>query len=276
MEARRLSLSEPTLDDPPANLMRSVQPPGSAPPARTLRLHGAIARRLGIAIVSGRYTPGDVLDNEIASSEQLAVSRTAYREAVRILAAKGLVSARPKTGTRVNPRSQWTLLDPDVLEWIFESDPDRELLDSLFELRKVIECAAAGFAAQRHSRVHIEAMRSALDRMATHTLAVPEGREADLDFHAALLDATGNPFLISLTTCVSAAVRTTTVFKQRKRPLSRDPVPDHQRVFAAIAAGRPQQAEDSMRRLIDLARLDTPARGANRARGRTRSLGAST
>src|SRR5579863_8849575 len=109
------------------------------PPARALRLHGSIARKLGISIVSGEYKPGDLLEGEIASSEQFAVSRTAYREAVRILAAKGLVDARPRVGTRINARLQWHLLDPDVLDWIFESEPDRELLDSLFELRHMVE-----------------------------------------------------------------------------------------------------------------------------------------
>jgi DNA-binding FadR family transcriptional regulator len=238
-------------------------------PARALRLHGQIARRLGVAIVSSRFAPGDLLDNEIASSEQFAVSRTAYREAVRILAAKGLVSVRPKVGTRVNPRAEWMLLDPDVLDWIFESEPNRQLLERLFELRKVVECAAARFAASRRSRRHIEAMRSALERMARHTLASPEGRQADLDFHAALLDATRNPFLISLTTGISAAIRTTTVFKQRERPLRRDPLPDHRRVFEAIAARNPHRAEEAMRELIELARSDTPLR---RTSGRTRGV----
>jgi DNA-binding FadR family transcriptional regulator len=249
-----------------------ARPSRSARPARALRLHGEIARRLGVAIVSGRYAPGDLLDNEIASSEQLAVSRTAYREAVRILAAKGLVSARPKVGTRVNPRSEWTLLDPDVLDWIFESEPDRQLLESLFEVRNVVECAAAGFAARRRTRKHIEAMRSALERMARHTLATAEGRAADLEFHAAMLDATRNPFLVSLTTGVSAAIRTTTIFKQRERPLRRDPLPDHHRVFEAIAAGDSRQAEEAMRELIRLARSDTPTgRKAMRSRSRARA-----
>jgi DNA-binding FadR family transcriptional regulator len=234
---------------------------------RSLRLHGQIARHLGIAIVSGRYAPGALLDNEIASSEQLEVSRTAYREAVRILAAKGLVSARPKVGTRVKPRSEWALLDPDVLDWVFESEPDRHLLESLFELRNVVECAAAGFAATRRARSHIRAMRSALERMTRHTLATSEGRQADLDFHAALLDATRNPFLVSLTTGVSAAIRTTTVFKQRERPLRRDPLPDHRRVFDAIAAADPRKATHAMRELIELARSDTPVKPrANRPR----------
>src|SRR5450631_4635722 len=232
-------------------------------PAKTgkkaLRLHGTIARQLGILIVSGKHRPGDLLEGEISAAEQLAVSRTAYREAVRILAAKGLVDARPKVGTRINPRNLWHLLDPDVLDWMFESEPDLELLNSLFELRNVVESAAAGMAAQRRSAAHLKAMRAALDGMATHTLATEAGRQADLDFHTTLLNATNNPFIISLTNGVNAAIRTTTIFKQRKSPLRRDPIPDHLRVFEAIAAREAGNAEVAMSELIELARIDTPA-----------------
>jgi DNA-binding FadR family transcriptional regulator len=239
------------------------------PPGRALRLHGSIARKLGIAIVSGQYTPGDLLDGEILSSERFAVSRTAYREAVRILAAKGLVDARPKIGTRINPKSKWHLLDPDVLVWTFESEPDIEILNSLFELRNVVESAAAGFAATRRSAVHLKAMRLALRGMATHTLATEAGRQADLDFHTTLLDATENPFIISLTSGVSAAINATTVFKSRKGPLRRDPMPDHLRVFEAIVAKNPGKAQQAMSELIVLARMDTPiSRHAERRRAR--------
>jgi len=239
-----------------ANLNES--PPAIELPARALRLHGSIARQLGISIVSGKYQPGDLLDGEISSIERFAVSRTAYREAVRILAAKGLVDARPKVGTRINPKSKWHLLDPEVLVWTFESEPDPELLNSLFELRNVVESAAAGFAATRRSAAHLKAMRGALNGMATHTLATEAGRQADLDFHTTLLNATDNPFIISLTSGVSAAINATTVFKQRKGPLRRDPMPDHVRVFEAIAAKDPRRAQQAMSELIVLARKDTP------------------
>jgi DNA-binding FadR family transcriptional regulator len=232
-----------------------------------LRLHGTIARKLGIAIVSGRRQPGELLDGEIAASEQLAVSRTAYREAVRILAAKGLVDARPKVGTRINARSKWNLLDPEVLEWTFDSEPDVRLLNSLFELRNAVEAAAAGLAAQRRTAGHLQAMLTALSGMAKHTLATEAGRQADLDFHSALLDATHNPYIISLTSGVCAAIRTTTIFKQRKRPLRRDPLPDHLRVFEAIAAKDAHQAQLAMSELIALARADTAV-----ARRRVRRL----
>jgi DNA-binding FadR family transcriptional regulator len=227
--------------------------------AKALRLHGTIARQLGIAIVSGRFRPGELLGGEIAASEQFAVSRTAYREAVRILAAKGLVDARPKVGTRVKPYSHWHLLDPDVLDWTFQSEPDLKLLDSLFELRNVVESAAAGLAAMRRSAAQLQAMRSALEGMARHTLATEAGRRADLAFHSSLLQATNNPFIISLSDGVNAAIRATTIFKQRKHPLRRDPLPDHLRVFEAIATKDAAQAQDAMSELIKMARSDTPS-----------------
>ena len=87
------------------------------------RLNGAIAHKLGTAIVSGEFAPGDTLSGEVAFSEQLDVSRSAYREEIQVLAAKGLVESRPKAGTRVLPRERWNLLDPDVLAWAFAGSP---------------------------------------------------------------------------------------------------------------------------------------------------------
>jgi DNA-binding FadR family transcriptional regulator len=224
---------------------------------RSLRLHGTIARDLGVLIVSGRYKPGDLLNGEIAASDRLHVSRGAYREAVRILAAKGLVESRPKVGTRVSQQERWHLLDPDVLAWIFEFEPEESLLTSLFELRKIVEPQAAALAAKRRTEADLEALRTALDAMAKYTLAVEAGRRADHDFHSTLLRASRNVFLVSLTSGVGAAISWTTIFKQRESPLARDPLPDHQRVYEAVAASDPVAASKAMENLVDLAFLDT-------------------
>lgn len=227
------------------------------PPRKSLRIHGAIARDLGIAIVSGRYRPGEVLNGEVAASDRLQVSRTAYREALRILAAKGLVESRPKTGTRVSTRAGWHLLDPDVLSWIFEFEPEEALLESLFELRRIVEPQAAALAAKRRTDAHLAQMAAALDAMAEHTLAAEAGRIADQRFHAALLDASGNPFLTTLSSGVGAAVAWTTIYKQRHGPLRRDPIPDHRRVYDAVAAGDAAEAHRGMAALVDMAFTDT-------------------
>lgn len=243
----------------PAGSMRArnLTASTSAGRQRSLRLHGTIARDLGVRIVSGRIAPGRVLNGEIEASERLKVSRTAYREAVRILAAKGLIESRPKLGTRVSEPREWHLLDPDVISWIFSGTPDGRLLRALFELRTVVEPAAAALAAQRRTDEHLRSMRESLDRMAASTLATDRGRQADRDFHAALLEASGNPFLLSLTSGVAAAVTWTTIFKQRKRPLPRDPLPDHERVYEAVAAGETEPARVAMAELVHLALLDT-------------------
>jgi len=234
---------------------------------RSLRLHGTIARDLGVLIVSGRYKPGDLLNGEIAASDRLHVSRGAYREAVRILAAKGLVESRPKVGTRVSQQERWHLLDPDVLAWIFEFEPEESLLTSVFELRRIVEPQAAALAAKRRTEADLETLRSALDAMAKHTLAVEAGRRADHDFHSTLLRASRNVFLVSLTSGVGAAISWTTIFKQRESPLARDPLPDHQRVYEAVAASDPVAASKAMENLVDLAFLDT--RNARKAKGKS-------
>jgi DNA-binding FadR family transcriptional regulator len=241
---------------------KKAKKPGTingAPPGRKpLRLHGSIARDIGVLIVSGRYRPGHILDGEVEASERRKVSRTAYREALRILAAKGLVHSRPRVGTRVSALEQWHLLDPDVLAWAFSGEPEPEVLHGLFELRTIVEPAAAALAATRRNQQHLDAMRRALDGMTQHTLNVEAGRIADKEFHAALLLATNNPFIVSLTNGVTAAVNALTEFKQRIAPLKRDPAPDHWRVYDAIAAKDPEGARAAMTELIRLAIMDTP------------------
>jgi DNA-binding FadR family transcriptional regulator len=224
-----------------------------------LRLHGVIARDIGMAIVSGGYKPGAILEGEVEASGRRKVSRGAYREAVRILCAKGLVESRPKIGTRVSAREDWHLLDPDVLAWVFAGNPDASLLKALFELRQMVEPAATALAATRRNETDLREMRRALDAMRRHTLQAEAGQHADREFHAALLRATGNSFVASLTKGIVAAVEATTIFKQRERALSRDAIPDHAEVYKAVAASDPERAKAAMETLIRQAYLDTPA-----------------
>ena len=194
-----------------------------------------------------------MLGGEIEASEALGISRTAYREAIRILAAKGLIESRPKAGTRVTQRARWNMLDPDVLAWMFEGDPGREFITALFELRGIIEPAACALAAARRTDAEVAEMDAALTDMAKRTLKTEEGRAADQRFHRTILAAARNEPLSALASTVSAAVGWTTRFKQRVRARPRDPMPDHRAVFEAIKAGDPDGARVAMNELLRLA-----------------------
>ncbi|WP_346775568.1 FadR/GntR family transcriptional regulator [Sphingomonas sp. G-3-2-10] len=239
------------------------RPSRRKPRPKSLRLHGTVARELGIRIVTGVLLPGELLEGEIAASEQFKVSRTAYREAIRILAAKGLVNSRPKIGTQVSPRTAWHLLDPDVLGWMFaDIAPDPKLIEALFELRRIVEPDAARLAALRRTPEQLERMRAGLEGVARHSFATEEGRACDHEFHAALLEASHNDFVISLTNGVATAIELTTAFKQDKLPAPRDALPVHLRVFEAIEAQDAQVAHDAMADLVERGLSDTlEARG---------------
>ena len=221
------------------------------------RLHGALAHRMGVDILRGLYKSGEILPNEIESSSTLDISRSAYREAIRILAAKGMVESRPKTGTRVTERARWNLLDPEVLGWMFETEPSRDFIRALFELRLITEPAAAALAAERRTDEQIESMRLSLEIMKRETLQTEAGRRADLEFHHTLIQATDNEALASLSSSIEAAVTWTTRYKARHNALTRDPVPDHERVFEAVAAGDAPTARLWMETLIRMAHEDT-------------------
>ncbi|HEX7741440.1 MAG TPA: FadR/GntR family transcriptional regulator [Sphingobium sp.] len=222
----------------------------------SLRIHQAIARDLGTAILMGKHKPGDLFEGEIVAAERLHVSRTAYREAVRILIAKGMLESRPKAGTRVLPRSRWNVLDPEMLAWMFAGEPDRAFIRDLFELRDVIEPAAAELAARRRTDEQLATMEQALADMDRHGLSTESGRAADQRFHHAILAATHNDALAALGSSVGAAVSWTTTFKHRKKMNPRDPLPDHRAVYLAIAARDTQAARATMMELLRLALAD--------------------
>ncbi|MES2159199.1 MAG: FCD domain-containing protein [Pseudomonadota bacterium] len=222
----------------------------------TLRIHQTIARDLGTAILTGRHQPGELFEGEIEASDRLGVSRTAYREAVRILVAKGMLESRPKAGTRVLPRNRWNVLDPEMLAWMFAGEPDANFIRDLFELRGVIEPAAAEFAARRRTDEQLTIMEAALTEMGRYGLSTPEGRAADQRFHNMILAATRNDALEALASSVGAAVSWTTTFKHRKKLMPRDPLPDHRAVYQAIAARDTAAARTSMAELLRLALAD--------------------
>ena len=232
---------------------------------QALRIHQSVARDLGIAILTGEYAPGDSFGGEIERSEELGISRTAYREAIRILAAKGLIESRPKAGTHVTPRKRWNMLDPDMLAWMLAVRPDNDFVNDLLELRYIIEPAAAFLAAERRSDDQLATMHDALETMRVCGLATQAGRAADRRFHGTLIESAGNQAMASLASSIGAAVEWTTHLKDFEQIPPRDPIPEHRAVLEAIAVQDGAQAAAAMRQLIrnaseDLAPVVPPRR----------------
>jgi DNA-binding FadR family transcriptional regulator len=151
-------------------------------------LHRLISRRLFSAIVSGRFPEGSILPNELVLSEELRVSRTALRESVKALAAKGLLETRRRRGTQVLSRSRWNLLDHELIGWLRKDDP-REVSSQLWSAVEAVLPAIATLAAQRRN---VAGLRAALLRQ--HTTRA----EAAAGFLIELASAAGNRFLHSL------------------------------------------------------------------------------
>lgn len=203
---------------------------------------------LGRAIVTGRYeTRPFPTEAELAKAH--GVSRSVTREAVKMLTAKGLVSARPRQGTVVQPSANWNLFDPDVLHWLLERKFSVDLLRQFNQLRIAIEPEAAALAAQFHDEADITAIRAGLARMESAENGEDEPLDADIAFHIAILRASKNPFYAQFQMMVATALRTSIRFTNRMKGRSAN-IADHGAVADAIAARDPQQARLAMRRII--------------------------
>lgn len=205
------------------------------------KLHGQVVQELGRRVVGGHYPADKVLPNEELLCQELAVSRTALREAVKVLAAKGLLEARPRIGTRVRTKDQWNLLDPDILAWRCATGVDADFLRHLTELREIIEPSAAALAATSRSPEQLESIAQALRTMETAS-TIAQWVQADLEFHTAVLKATNNPLLMPLAAIIGSALESLLGVTARTSDNFKQALPDHQKVFDAIRLQEPQNA----------------------------------
>lgn len=222
------------------------------------RLHGSVAHEIAVIIIGGSLPPGEVLPNEDTLSAALNVSRTAYREGIRTLVAKGLLSARPKVGTTVNPRASWNILDGDVLSWYFEVAPDPAFITSLFELRSIVEPAAARFACERHGPDEATMMKAALEGMKQSHTAPHLILEADLAFHRAILVSSKNEAILALSSVIESTLRWSARLKVLTSPrIYESSLPQHESVLEAILARDSAGAAEQLRVLVERALRQT-------------------
>lgn len=195
-------------------------------------IHGEVVEELGQRIVGGRLAEGETIDI-VALEAELDISRTVLRESLRVLKAKGLVDARQKRGTFVQPRSEWRLLDPDMIRWQFHGREDSQFLDDLAEVRGIIEPASARLAAIRRDDHDIATMEQALDRMSGAARGDGDAIAADLAFHRALLASTHNELLLQMEVVLEAGLAARD-FLVHGAVEDDDPTPAHAAVLDAI------------------------------------------
>jgi GntR family galactonate operon transcriptional repressor len=218
-------------------------------------LHGQVVDEIGGRIVGGELAPGATIDLD-ALERDFRISRTVVREAVKVLEAKGLLEARPKRGTFVRPRSDWNLLDADVVGWCFEYGPDTRFIVALEEIRQIVEPAAARLAAERVTAEDAVALRNALAALRADRGDIEASTEDDVTLHRAILAAAGNELLARVGSLIEAGLR------GRDRLAfsygwDTDYLERHSEVVEAIIAGDGDRAEAAMRRLVHEAAVDT-------------------
>ncbi|TDC73220.1 FadR family transcriptional regulator [Streptomyces hainanensis] len=223
-------------------------------------MHQRVVDELGRRIVGGEWEPGRALPVEDVLAAEIGVSRGALREAVKALVAKGMLLVRPRTGTRVLPPEQWNHLDRDVLRWQQEGD-SAALLRDTGELRRIVEPEAARLAAGRARPADVAALYEALATM--EVAAARPGRggyvEADIAFHRALLDASGNRLLGSLGRAIDIALEHSFAVSTRTPGAVASSLPAHRAIVAAVEAGDPAAAAAAVLGIIDAAEREIAA-----------------
>ncbi len=242
------------------------------------RIH-AVLTTLGREIAQEIIPAGAVLPPENELEIRFGVGRGVVREAIKMLSGKGLVSVRPRHGTHVLPRRDWSLLDRDVLNWLVGEDQlDRDLLLAIQEVRSIIEPAAAALAATRATRQDLQRINAALMAMEASDNQTT-ATAADKAFHLAILDATHNPVLQGFRGAIDTIL--SAVFVVAVDSVAgwfADNIPNHAVVARAIEAGDAEKARKAMegvlgythsklsRKRVGAVRRDAKPRGSRTAR----------
>ena len=202
------------------------------PPERK-SMHARIVRDLGMRIVSGSLKPGERLPPEPQLCADYDVSRPVLREATRVLAAKGLVVSRQRTGATVRPRAEWHLLDPDVLYWLTQALPAPQFVEMLLTARRVFEPAAAALAATVATPAQLAEIKQAYDAMEAATTPA-ELLEPDLAFHRRIAEATGNDLLAYIGNMLSLALRESITLSSKLPNTHELSLPRHKAILTAL------------------------------------------
>ncbi|EMJ8547346.1 FadR/GntR family transcriptional regulator [Acinetobacter baumannii] len=195
--------------------------------------HALIVQQLGLKIVSGEISENEKLPSEVDLCEEYKVSRPVFREAIRVLNAKGLTYSRPKIGTVVRPKEEWHLLDPDVLFWLIQTTPEHEFFKTLSTVRRVLEPELAYIAASTANEEDIERIKQAYEGMEKAT-TVEEFIEPDIQFHLAIAKATHNDLLAYMSKMLVLPLQQSIQVTSLRPNLQGHSLPRHKAILTAI------------------------------------------
>jgi DNA-binding FadR family transcriptional regulator len=214
-------------------------------PKRNLFAH--VVENLGKRIVSGELNPGVPFPKEADLGREFGASRSVIREAVKALAARGMIESQTKTGIRVLEAMHWNLLDTEVLNWRYSTMPQAQFYGELFEIRLMIEPQAAAFAAKRGTTQEIALIGEAFEAMTYANQKKVSGIDADLLFHRSILAASHNPLLLQMGNLIAVGLYIAHKISSESFAVF---LPKHKMVYEAIRRRDAVAAHDSMEHLL--------------------------
>jgi len=221
------------------------------------QLHQRVTTEIALRVIrAANENGGSTAFTEATLCRQLGVGRSVVREAIKVLAAKGLVAVRKKQGMRVRPRHHWQLSDPDVLRWLGKAGPNLRLIVDLYEIRAILEPAAAELTAMRATSEHIAAIEAAYRQMACANGRNKKYITADVEFHYSILSGVGNDLLSYVArTTICEALRYSFEFGSKACPSAIElDLKLHRAVAEAIANRDAKAARTATIRLVETSR----------------------
>ena len=215
-----------------------------------------VTAAIGGDICGGRFAPGSVLPRESDLCATYGVSRTVIRESLKVLETKGLVRGRPRVGTLVCDRSEWNVLDAQILDWMGPGVLSAELLGSILEARRTVEPAAAFLAAARATVQEIADLERACDDMGAAEGDLEAFTAADARFHETLLKASHNQVFHQLSSIIHAALSYALHASNRATERHDEALSVHRDLVDALRLRDGVRAEACSRHILDLAARD--------------------
>lgn len=212
-------------------------------------LNAQVARELAVKILSGEIAEGELLPSEPVLCEQMGVSRTVFREALKMLFSKGMIESKPKVGTRVRCKTNWNFLDVQLLEWMVGIETTEDIYVQFLELRKAIEPQASALSAERATKEHRIELANIFQRMCdvAENFNQEDWIDVDAQFHRMIFISSGNSFYVPFGNVLAAMFKWFFLFSSKEGGVCLN---EHRAIYNAIMAGESDKAYDASMALM--------------------------